>query len=108
YRAVGHVNRYVGPIDHRTRTDCRQVVTIEGYVELTGRRSCAFELFDLVRYAFSQRHAPAANPDEQQILGPAIPFDDLRSKTRKRAADPRRIHHLGLQLELHSVPCEPR
>ena len=54
-RAVGNVSRDVGFVYDRTRSNSREVVSIKRDVELSRRRTLAFELFDLVGYSFGER-----------------------------------------------------
>ena len=66
-RAVGDVCRNVSFIHDGPWSDRREIITIESYVELSGWRTLALELLDLVSYFFGKRNTSASNTHEQQI-----------------------------------------
>src|SRR5262245_13514287 len=102
--AVVDVLRDVGSIYNRPRTDRREIIAIESYVELTGSGPFALELLNLVRDSFGEWNTAPANSDEHEVLDAAVPFDDLRSETRDRPANSELIHDSRLLLKGHPSP----
>jgi hypothetical protein len=101
YSAVGDIGGYIGAIDDRTRSDCREIIAIKRDVELAGWRTRTFELGDLLGDSFGERDAASPDADEKQVGGTAIALDYLRGETRERAADVLRVHNLRLEFEFH-------
>src|SRR6185295_15866894 len=93
YGAVGDVGRDIGFVDDRARSYGGQVVAIECYVQLTGWRALALQLLDPIGNSLGEGNAASPDPNQQQIVGPYVALDDLRSQPRKRPGDTARIHN---------------
>src|SRR5205807_3179522 len=78
-----------------------EIVAIERDVENSYRRPLAFQIRNLVRHAFGQRHAAAPDPNQIQISGAMVFLEYLRSQPRQRAIDARTVHDAGLLGKLH-------
>jgi hypothetical protein len=89
--------RDVGALDDRLRADrmAHQVVAVERDVERAGRHVMAADLLDAPRQPAGERHAPAADADQRQLLDPAMALDDLVRDPGQGLAHAIAVHHKG-------------
>src|SRR6185369_9236566 len=91
----------IGTIKNWFRADCRKVIAIKRDVEYADRWTITFEVSNLLRHAFGERHSAASDSHEEQVARPVIFFDDFGRQTRQRAIDARAIHNTSLLDKIH-------
>src|SRR5690606_19818332 len=72
-----HVEVHLGALDDRLQGDLREVVPVEGDVELAERRAAAPVLLDETCEAFGEWHAARVDADHGEVIGALVALDDL-------------------------------
>src|SRR6185369_8931807 len=86
---------------HGLRAHSRKVVAIKSDIKHTDGRTITFEVGDLLRHAFGERNAAPPDPNEEQVAGAMIFFNDFGGKTSQCAIDARAIHNASFLDEFH-------
>ena len=81
---------------HRTEPD---VVTKEGRVERPDRDRDAFEGLDRGGEPAGEHHPPRVHPDEDDVVGSLVAFNDLVRDTGERPPQVGRVEHTGPERE---------
>ena len=77
-------------------TGLSAIVPVEAYVDAPAGRLNALNLLDVVAYAAGDRFAPAAYPDEDDVIYPSVLLGDLMGYAHQRSAERGLVHYLSL------------
>ena len=93
---VVHVERQLRLADDRALGKRREIVPVEADVDAPAGRLNALNLLDVVAYAAGDRFAPAAYPDEDDVIYPSVLLGDLMGYAHQRSAECGLVHYLSL------------